>query len=160
MQPAFTRGFRLHLSDGRYLDGAEFPSGRVYVVDDPEYGLATAATSMDYLLKGYHGARVEWPGDLLVPRALFQDLAAVAAELAAASPGLTADRARIVLGRLTEYVGADVVTPPGQSAAADGFDYPRDPDAEQILNTLPPEAQRRIRAQLTAEAAKDRTENH
>lgn len=61
MQPAFTRGFRLH-HNRRIYDGAEFPSGRVYVIDDPEYGLATAATSMEHLLSGYHGARVEWAG--------------------------------------------------------------------------------------------------
>ncbi|MEU8907010.1 hypothetical protein [Streptomyces mirabilis] len=109
MKPAFTRGFRLHLPGGAHLDGAEFPSGRVYVLDDPEYGLATAATSMEHLLEGYHSARVEWPGDLLVPLALFQDLAAAAAELAAAAPGQTADRARTVLGRLTEYLGADAM---------------------------------------------------
>ncbi|SHI66434.1 hypothetical protein [Streptomyces sp. 3214.6] len=81
MRPAFTRGFRLHY-DGRIYDGAEFPSGRVYVVDDPEYGLATAATSMDHLLKGYYGARVEWPGDQLVPTALLLDLVDIAAQVA------------------------------------------------------------------------------
>lgn len=58
----FTRGFRLH-HNGQVLDGAEFPSGRVYVIDDPEYGFATVATSLEHLLKGYHGARVEWAGD-------------------------------------------------------------------------------------------------
>jgi hypothetical protein len=63
MHPAFTRGFRLHLADSLVLDGAEFPSGRTFVIDDPEYGLATIAASMEELLKGYHGARVEWPGD-------------------------------------------------------------------------------------------------
>jgi hypothetical protein len=63
MQSTFTRGFRLHLADGRCLDGAEFPSGRGVIVDDPEYGLATAAVSIEELLKGYHGARVEWPGE-------------------------------------------------------------------------------------------------
>jgi len=160
MKPSFTRGFRLHLTDGRHLDGAEFPSCRVYVLDDPEYGLATGATSLDHLLKGYHGARVEWPGDLLVPTALFQELASVAAELAAASSGPAADRARAVLGRLVEYLGADVVASADQPADADGFDYPRDPDAELIVNTLPPNVQRRIRAQLAAEAAEDRTENN
>ncbi|MFI5973569.1 hypothetical protein [Streptomyces sp. NPDC051452] len=61
MQPVFTRGFRLHLSDSQYLDGAEFPSGRVFVLDDPEYGFATVATSLEHLLEGYHGATVEWP---------------------------------------------------------------------------------------------------
>lgn len=62
---AFTQGFRLHLADGRVLDGAAFPSGRAVVVDDPEYGLASAATSLDELLKGYHGARVEWSAESL-----------------------------------------------------------------------------------------------
>lgn len=57
--PEFTRGFRLH-HNGQVLDGAQFPSGRVFVVDDPEYGLASAAVSMEELLKGYHRARVEW----------------------------------------------------------------------------------------------------
>jgi hypothetical protein len=42
-----------------------------------------------------------------------------------------------------------------QPDSAEEFDYPRDPDAEEILNTLPPEAQRRIRAQLAAEARQD-----
>ncbi|MFJ9114448.1 hypothetical protein ACIRJO_02745 [Streptomyces sp. NPDC102394] len=59
MPPAFTRGFRLH-HNGHVLDGAAFPSGRVFVLDDPEYGFATGATSMEELLLGYHGARVEW----------------------------------------------------------------------------------------------------
>jgi hypothetical protein len=159
MRPSFTRGFRLHLADGRYLDGAEFPSSRAYA-DDPEYGPVTIAASLDHLLAGYHGARVEWPGDLLVPRVLFQDLAAVAAELSDASPGPIADRARAVLSRLTEYLGADTVAPAEQPAGADEFDYPRDPDAELILDTLPPDVQRRIRAQLAAEAAEHRTEKN
>lgn len=57
----FARGFRLHLTDGRHLDGAEFPSARVIVLDDHEYGFVTGATSIDEVLKGYHGATVEWP---------------------------------------------------------------------------------------------------
>ena len=58
---SFARGFRLHPRNGAPLDGAEFPSGRVLVLDDPEYGLATAAASIDDLLRGgYHGARIEW----------------------------------------------------------------------------------------------------
>src|SRR3546814_20868163 len=75
MQPSFTRGFRLH-HNGHILDGAEFPSGRTFVIDDPEYGFATVATSMEHLLLGYHGARVEWPGD----RAAILREAAVAIE--------------------------------------------------------------------------------
>ncbi|MGX1223174.1 hypothetical protein [Streptomyces ambofaciens] len=63
---AFTRGFRLHLADGQVLDGAAFPSGRTIVVDDPEYGLATAAASLEVLLLGYHGARVEWDDEALL----------------------------------------------------------------------------------------------
>ncbi|HET6636801.1 MAG TPA: hypothetical protein VFH77_17420 [Streptomyces sp.] len=59
----FTRGFRLHVTGGRVLDGAQFPSGRVLVLDDPEYGLATAATSLEELVKGYPDARAEWPDD-------------------------------------------------------------------------------------------------
>ncbi|MEH0650690.1 hypothetical protein QA995_14915 [Streptomyces scabiei] len=41
------------------------------------------------------------------------------------------------------------------ASSAEQFAYPRDPDAEKILNTLPPEAQRRIRVQLAAEARQD-----
>ncbi|MBQ1096303.1 hypothetical protein KBY55_09425 [Streptomyces sp. b94] len=63
---AFTRGFRLHLADGRALDGAAFPSGRTLVVDDPEFGLATITTSVEVLLQGYHGARVEWDDEALL----------------------------------------------------------------------------------------------
>lgn len=60
----FTRGFRLHQRDGSVLDGAAFPSGRVFVIDDAGYGLATVATSLDHLLRGgYHGATVEWESD-------------------------------------------------------------------------------------------------
>lgn len=57
----FARGFRVRLPDGRTLDGAEFPSGRVFVLDDPEFGFATVATSLDEVLKGYHGGTVEYP---------------------------------------------------------------------------------------------------
>ncbi|MGW1295130.1 hypothetical protein [Streptomyces sp. NPDC002533] len=57
----FTRGFRLIQRDGHALDGAEFPSGRCVVLDDPEHGLATVAVAVDELLRGgYHGARIEW----------------------------------------------------------------------------------------------------
>ncbi|MFF3884088.1 hypothetical protein [Streptomyces sp. NPDC001914] len=108
MKPSFTRGFRLHLPGGRFLDGAEFPSGRSLVVDDPEHGLATAATSMEQLLGSYHGSRVEWPGDQLVPSVLFEDLAASAAELAAATPSPAASRAVAALARLSTYLGHDV----------------------------------------------------
>ncbi|MFE2046694.1 hypothetical protein ACFXAZ_38445 [Streptomyces sp. NPDC059477] len=58
-----TRGFRLHLGTGETLGGAVLPSGRAFVVDDPEYGLASAAPSLDELLTGYHHARLEWAPD-------------------------------------------------------------------------------------------------
>ncbi|MFS0698323.1 hypothetical protein [Streptomyces nitrosporeus] len=58
---AYARGFRLHPRHGHPLDGAELSSGRVVVLDDPEAGLITAATSLEDLLRGgYHGARIEW----------------------------------------------------------------------------------------------------
>lgn len=60
--PEFARGFRLRLANGQHLDGAEFPSARVVVIDDPEHGFATVAVSIEELLRGgYHGAVVEWP---------------------------------------------------------------------------------------------------
>lgn len=48
-------------------------------------------------------------------------------------------------------VELDSVEPRAVTSAE--FDYPRDPDAEELLNTLPPDVQRRIRARLAAEAA-------
>lgn len=59
--PPFTLGFRLHYGHGQILDGALFPSGRCLVVDDPEDGLVSAASSLDNLLRGYPDARIEWP---------------------------------------------------------------------------------------------------
>ncbi|MFJ5888113.1 hypothetical protein [Streptomyces californicus] len=57
----FARGFRLVQRDGLALDGAVFPSGRCFVLDDPQYGLATVAVSVEELLRGgYQGARIEW----------------------------------------------------------------------------------------------------
>ncbi|WP_406168935.1 hypothetical protein [Streptomyces sp. NBC_00996] len=112
MQPAFTRGFRLH-HNGRIIHGAEFPGGEVIVADDPQYGLGTAALSLEELLKGYHGARVEWPGDQLVPTALFLGLVNIATHVAAGHKHFMAGRpmdtaARAVLGQLTKYLGHDV----------------------------------------------------
>lgn len=58
---SFARPFRVHPRSGPALDGAAFPSGRAVVLDDPEYGLATVAISIEELLRGgYHGARIEW----------------------------------------------------------------------------------------------------
>lgn len=165
MRPAFTRGFRIHLQEGRHLDGAEFPSGRVYVIDDPEYGLATAATSLEHIVNGYQGARVEWPGDHLVPSGLLDELLRITTYVSRGQDAVGDGEpypeaaARAVLSRLTEYLGADTVARAGQPAGTGRFVYERDHDAEVLLNSLPPAAQECIRAQLAAEAAEDRTEN-
>ncbi|MFF0139721.1 hypothetical protein ACFYRN_25115 [Streptomyces sp. NPDC005227] len=164
MQPSFTRGFRLH-HNGQVLDGAEFPSGRVLVLDDPERGLASAALSLADLLTGYNGARVEWPGDELVPTWALDELLRIAAYVTRGADAVgvgepyPGDAARRVLSRLTDYLGTVRVARTGQPADAETHQYTRDPDAEMILNSLPPEAQRDIRAQLAAETAEDRTEN-
>jgi hypothetical protein len=59
----FTRGFLLHTPDGDVYDGARFPSGRCFVLDHPEQGLATATTSLGALLEKAPGARIEWDRD-------------------------------------------------------------------------------------------------
>jgi hypothetical protein len=124
MQPAFTRGFRLH-HNGQILDGAEFPSARTIVIDDSEYGFATVASSMEELLKGYHGARVEWPGDQLVPSALLLDLVNIARHAASGKPphyrpGVPYPEpdARAVLAQLTKYLGYDVAERAAEQEAA------------------------------------------
>ncbi|MFE4649310.1 hypothetical protein [Streptomyces sp. NPDC056707] len=59
----FVRGFRLHLKHGRVLDGAEFPNGRVIVMDDPEWGLCSGARTAGLLTVGYPDSRIEWAED-------------------------------------------------------------------------------------------------
>ncbi|MEU0522741.1 hypothetical protein [Streptomyces niveus] len=59
----FARGFRLHTRDGVPLDGAEFPSGQVVVLDDAEYLILTGAPSIAALLAGHPYSRVEWSDD-------------------------------------------------------------------------------------------------
>ncbi|MFE9300555.1 hypothetical protein [Streptomyces sp. NPDC006856] len=87
----FARGFRLVQADGRALDGAVFPSGRCIVLDDPEYGLATVAVSVEELLRGgYHSARIEWPEQQ--PAARVGDVQPEL--LAALATGLAPDAAR------------------------------------------------------------------
>lgn len=109
MKPTFTQGFRLHTADGRILDGGMLPSGESFVIDDYEFLIASSADSIDELLKGYHGARVEWPGDQLVPTALFLDLVNIAARVAVLDRARAAGAgARAVLAQLTKYLGYDV----------------------------------------------------
>ncbi|MFD1656959.1 hypothetical protein ACFSL4_01590 [Streptomyces caeni] len=116
MQPAFTRGFRLH-HNGRIIHGAEFPGGEVIVADDPQYGLGTAALSLGELLKGYQGARVEWPGDQLVPTALFLELVNIVANARRDRPFPEAE-VRAVIGQLTKYLGYDVAERAAEQEAA------------------------------------------
>lgn len=59
----FARPFRLHLGHGQVLDGACFPSGKCLVIDDPDFGIASAATTTDDLVRGYPGSRIEWAPD-------------------------------------------------------------------------------------------------
>ncbi|MGW7473684.1 hypothetical protein ACWGIT_19075 [Streptomyces cyaneofuscatus] len=57
----FARGFRLVQRNGVTLDAAQFPNGRVVVMDDPDWGLCSGARSLELLLRsGYHGARAEF----------------------------------------------------------------------------------------------------
>ncbi|MYR37415.1 hypothetical protein GTX14_13020 [Streptomyces sp. SID4944] len=61
---AYARPFRLIQRTGEPLDGAEFPNGRVVVMDDPDWGICSGARTLDLLLAhGYHGARIEWPDE-------------------------------------------------------------------------------------------------
>ncbi|MGA5472555.1 hypothetical protein ACPCUK_27750 [Streptomyces arboris] len=66
----FVRGFRLVQRNGVTLDAAQFPSGRVVVMDDPDWGLCSGARSLELLLRsGYHGARAEFADEELPARA-------------------------------------------------------------------------------------------
>ncbi|MFC9247775.1 hypothetical protein ACFT7S_28315 [Streptomyces sp. NPDC057136] len=60
MTAAFARGFRLHLSHGQVLDGAQYPNGWALVMDDPEWGLCSSARTIELLQAGYGGGRIEW----------------------------------------------------------------------------------------------------
>lgn len=53
--------FRLHLAHLIVLDGWVEADGQAVVVDDPEYGLTSCAPTLDDLVRGYGGARIEWP---------------------------------------------------------------------------------------------------
>lgn len=54
------RPFRLHLPH-QVLGGWELADGQAVVVDDAEYGLASAAPSVADLLRGYGRGHIEWP---------------------------------------------------------------------------------------------------
>lgn len=59
----FARGFHLTMPDGTEYDGARFPNGFV-VTCIRDGGLRTVAVSLDELLSGIDGARVDWAPDV------------------------------------------------------------------------------------------------
>ncbi|MFD0208954.1 hypothetical protein ACFVH9_07440 [Streptomyces hirsutus] len=60
----FARPFQLRLPGGLMLDGAQFPSGRVFIDgrDDTPWQ-STYATSLEHALEAYADGVVVWPED-------------------------------------------------------------------------------------------------
>ncbi|MFB6950202.1 hypothetical protein ACFCXP_11280 [Streptomyces niveus] len=58
--PDFPQAFLLHHRGGTH-PGLQLPSGRAVLIEDETAGFATVAPTTDDLLKGYPGARIEWP---------------------------------------------------------------------------------------------------
>lgn len=56
------RPFRLRLPH-QVLDGWELSGGQAVAVDDPEYGLTTAAPTLVDLIRGYGGGHITWPDE-------------------------------------------------------------------------------------------------
>ncbi|MEI5522511.1 hypothetical protein WB388_18070 [Streptomyces brasiliscabiei] len=54
------RPFLLHLPH-QVLDGFETADGWAVAIDDPEYGLTSAAPTPADLIRGYGGGHIEWP---------------------------------------------------------------------------------------------------
>lgn len=54
------RPFRLDLGRGEVLPGVQLPGGLLVVLDDPEFGLATQAGSVEELLAGYGRGHITW----------------------------------------------------------------------------------------------------
>ncbi|MFI5685872.1 hypothetical protein [Streptomyces sp. NPDC051636] len=54
------RPFRLHLPH-QVLACFLLPDGWAVAIDDPEYGLTSAAPDPAELVRGYGGGRLEWP---------------------------------------------------------------------------------------------------
>ncbi|MCI3277488.1 hypothetical protein [Streptomyces cylindrosporus] len=71
---------------------------------------------------------------------------------------------KVTHGGAPDWGHRDLAIEPGsvepRAVAMPEFDYPRDPDAEEILNTLPTDVQQRIRARLAAEAAEGTEQSH
>ncbi|MCX4974255.1 hypothetical protein [Streptomyces sp. NBC_00620] len=58
--PGQGRHFHLHLHH-HVFDGWELEDGQALVVDDPIYGLTSAAPTLADLIRGYGGGHIEWP---------------------------------------------------------------------------------------------------
>ncbi|MFJ8804213.1 hypothetical protein [Streptomyces sp. NPDC102487] len=54
------RPFQLHLGHGEVLPGLHLPGGPLVVVDDPEFGLASQADTVEDLLAGYGHGHITW----------------------------------------------------------------------------------------------------
>ncbi|MFB7597224.1 hypothetical protein [Streptomyces sp. NPDC056160] len=57
--PAIGRLFRLHLLHGLVLDGWVTADGQAVAIETPEW--IVTAPSLEDLVRGYGGGRVEWP---------------------------------------------------------------------------------------------------
>ncbi|WP_405909585.1 hypothetical protein OG742_37285 [Streptomyces sp. NBC_00828] len=58
-EPSAGRAFRLH-HHRLVVDGWVTADGQAVTVDDPEYGLTSAADSITDLVRGYGGGHIEW----------------------------------------------------------------------------------------------------
>jgi hypothetical protein len=59
MTDAPGRTFRLHLAH-LVLDGWVTAEGQAVAIEDPSVGLTASAPTLDELVRGYGGARIEW----------------------------------------------------------------------------------------------------
>jgi len=53
------RQFRLHLPH-HVLDGWVEPDGQAVAIEDEEFGLTASAPSLEDLVRGYGGGRIQW----------------------------------------------------------------------------------------------------
>ncbi|WP_335936653.1 hypothetical protein [Streptomyces sp. PTD5-9] len=118
----YARGFRLHLRHGLVLEGAEFPGGRAIVMDDPEWGLCSAARTIEVLQAGYPDSRIERPAARRTLTEAEHHRAWHAIEGAAGEPG--ADPGTILAAVLAAL---DITAPDAPTAVPDhptGQKYP------------------------------------
>ncbi|WP_228916830.1 hypothetical protein [Streptomyces sp. DH20] len=53
------RRFRLHLTH-HVFDGWVEPDGQAVAIEDAEHGLTASAPTLEDLVRGYGGGRIEW----------------------------------------------------------------------------------------------------